>query len=176
MKKLIALAAVAGITTSGAVMAAVDGDVGADSTGSVDITLVIPPLVQIVIGGDVDLGTYDAASPGDITQTASACVRTNGVATYDITATSTLGGGTALQMTDGTNFIPYSLSWDGVALAHATLNDNGGAGFARDNAGPGFSACTPVADRISVTATDADMVAADAGSYTDTVELLVAPH
>jgi hypothetical protein len=174
-KKLLAMAVAAGVGFSGALMAATNGDVGATSQGTVDITLTIPPLIQILVGGDVNLGTFDPAV-GDITATAAACVRTNGALTYDITATST-SGGTGFQLGDAAgNYIDYSLSWDGAALTDGTLSDNGGAGFSRDNTGSGFGACTPAADRISVTVLEADMLAAEAGDYIDTVELLVQPH
>jgi hypothetical protein len=175
-KTLMAMSVASVMGLSGLAMAATNGDVGATSEGTVDITLTIPPLIQIIVDGDVDLGTFDPVTDTDRTATAAACVRTNGTPTYDITASST-SGGTGFQLADGSsNFIDYTFSWDGVELAEGALNDNAGAGFARDNMGPGFSACTAAAGRISVTVLEADMLAAEAGVFTDTVELLVAPH
>jgi hypothetical protein len=174
-KTLMAMSVASVMGLSGLAMAAANGDVGATSEGTVDITLTIPPLIQIIVDGDVDLGTFDPETDTDRTATAAACVRTNGTPTYDITASST-SGGTGFQLTDGTNFIDYTFSWDAVELTEGALNDNSGTGFNRDNSGPGFGTCTPEPDRISVTVLEADMLAAEAGVFTDTVELLVAPH
>ncbi|MFN3714229.1 MAG: acid shock protein [Alcanivoracaceae bacterium] len=173
-KKLLAMAVAAGMGLSGAAWAANDGDVGTTSTGDVDVTLVIPQLIQIIVDDDIDLGTYDPDSTDPNDGSAAACVRTNGSATYYITATSANPSGTTFRMTDGSsNFIEYSFTWATVALSSGQLNDNGGAGFARDNGGPGFGACTPVAGLMAAEVSVAQMESAEAGDYEDTVTLTV---
>lgn len=176
-KKLLAMAVAAGMGMTGAAWAATDGTVGATSSGTVDVLLVIPSLIQVVVEGDVDLGTFDPTAAADETGAIGACVRTNGATTYDITATSANDNAGVFRMSDGgTNFIEYTFNWDGVTLTSGTLNDNGGTGFARDNVGPGFSTCTAAGNnKIDVVVPEANMLGAEAGSYQDTVTLLVAP-
>ncbi len=177
-KKLLAMAVAASMGMTGAAWAATaDGDVGATSEGSVDILLEIPSLIQILVEADLDLGIYDPTAAADETGSTGACVRTNGAGTYDITATSANPDAGAFRMADGAgNFIAYTFNWAGVALASGTLNDNAGAGFARDNGGPGFGTCDPAGNgKIGVVVADADMLAAEAGNYLDTVTLLVSP-
>ena len=176
-KKLLAMAVAAGMGMTGAAWAASDGTVGATSSGTVDVLLVIPSLIQVVVEGDVDLGTFDPTAAADETGAIGACVRTNGATTYDITATSANDNAGAFRMSDGgTNFIEYTFNWDGVPLTSGTLNNNGGTGFARDNVGPGFSTCTAAGNgKIDVVVPEANMLGAEVGSYQDTVTLLVAP-
>lgn len=176
-KKLLAMAVAAGMSMTGAAWAATDGTVGATSSGSVDVLLVIPSLIQVVVEGNVDLGIFDPAAAADETGATGACVRTNGATTYDITATSANDAAGVFRMSDGgTNFIAYTFNWGGVALTSGVLNDNGGAGFNRDNAGPGFTTCTATGNgKIDVVVPEANMLGAEAGSYQDTVTLLVAP-
>lgn len=180
-KKLLAMAVAAGMSLSGgAVAATADGDVGLTSQGSVDVLLVIPSLIQVLVEADLDLGTFDPTAAADETGSTGACVRTNGATTYDITATSANASGGVFRMADaggtGTNFIEYTFNWGGVALASGTLNDNGGAGFNRDNVGPGFSTCDPTGNaKIDVVVPEANMLGAEAGNYLDTVTLLVSP-
>jgi spore coat protein U-like protein len=150
-KKLLAMAVAAGMGMTGAAWAATDGTVGATSSGSVDVLLVIPSLIQVVVEGNVDLGTFDPAAAADETGAIGACVRTNGATTYDITATSANDNAGVFRMSDG-------------------------AGFNRDNVGPGFSTCTATGNgKIDVVVPEANMLGAEAGSYQDTVTLLVAP-
>ncbi|MCK5873759.1 MAG: hypothetical protein KAG82_03625 [Alcanivoracaceae bacterium] len=177
-KKLLAMAVAASMGMTGAAWAATaDGDVGATSEGSVDILLEIPSLIQVLVEGDLDLGIFDPLALADETGAIGACVRTNGATTYDITATSANDNAGAFRMADGAgNFIEYTFNWAGVALTSATLNDNAGAGFARDNVGPGFSTCTAAGNsKIDVVVPEANMLAAEAGNYLDTVTLLVSP-
>jgi len=163
---------------TGVAWAATDGTVGATSEGSVDILLEIPSLIQVLVEGNIDLGIFDPLAAADETGATGACVRTNGATTYDITATSANDAAGVFRMSDGgTNFIEYTFNWDGVTLASGTLNDNATAGFARDNVGPGFSVCDPTGNaKIDVVVTEADMLDAEAGTYQDTVTLLVAPN
>ncbi len=177
-KKLLAMATAASLGISGVAWSANDGTVGATSSGDVDILLVIPSLIQVLVEGNIDLGTFDPTAGVNETGSTGACVRTNGATTYDITATSANDNAGAFRMSDGSgNFIEYTFNWAGGAMTSAVLNDNGGVGFARDNAGPGFSACTPTGNgRIDVDVPEANMLAAEAGNYLDTVTLLVAPH
>lgn len=176
-KKLLAMAVAAGMGMTGVVWAATDGTVGATSEGSVDVLLVIPPLLQILVEGNVDLGIFDPAAAVDETGSIGACVRTNGTANYTITATSANDNAGTFRMGDGaTNFISYNFSWGGVALTSGALNNNGAVGFARDNVGPGFTTCTAAGNgKISVVVPEANMLGAEAGNYLDTVTLLVAP-
>lgn len=178
-KKLIALAVAAGVGVSGVAVAATNGTIGATSTGTALVQVIIPSLIRISVATDVLFGTYGtdfAIGAGAVNQTGDACVSSN-AGTYTITASSANPDGVGafrMKNTLNADLVPYTVSWAGVALTENTSNNNGGAGFARDNLGPGLDACVPVA-KISAGINTADLETVTAGTYEDTLTLVVAP-
>lgn len=173
MKKTLIAAAIAaaGLAASNSTLAATQGTVGATSEGDLDIFLVIPDLIRINQLADIDFGTYTGDGV-DLSDTSDACVRTNGAATYEVTATSNAGS-FDLQPADAgtTTTIAYAVEWGGNALTYnASL-----AAQAADDTSLGGD-CTGAADKISVSITGADMDAAQADSYSDTLVLTVSPE
>ena len=158
----IALAA-----ASGSVSAVTQGTVGGDSTGNVNVQVVVPSLIRITDLADIDLGSYTGDGL-DMTGASPACVRRNSAGNYGIVATSTNGSFALSGAVAGT--VPYSVSWGGSAL---TYNTSLGAQVADSGT---LGACTPVAGKLSVTVTGASLDAAEPDTYTDTLILTVTPE
>lgn len=170
-----ALAVAAVITfAAGSAFAATQGTLGATSTGSLDITLTIDPLVQISALDDIALGTYTGG--GNMTGADDLCVYSNNGG-YDITATGN-GAGNAFELIGAGANIPYTVEWattagagtgtaltTGVTLASQTGTFTGGPNCGGvDNA------------QVIVTVDSADLAAAPADAYTGVLTLLVAPQ
>ena len=170
----IALASALAGAAAGA-LAASDGSLGADSTGTLGLSLDIADRVQITGLSDIALGTYSGS--GDLTGSASFCVYRNGTGLYDLKASSANEDGVVFRAIGGGEFIPYAVkvdadtdASDGVAVdsgtaetglqGHATATDCGGS----DNAA------------VQVSFAEADLQAASTSAYADTITLLVTPH
>jgi hypothetical protein len=166
--KIVNLVVAAGLMASGSAFAASQGTVGLTSQGESVITIVIPDLIRIDGLADIDLGSYDGDGL-DRTGSSPACVRTNGASTYGIVVTSA-NGAFQLDPTGGASTnIPYSLTWGGAAV---TYNTNLASQSADSTT---LLNCAPVADQLEVTVTGANLDAAEADSYEDTVILTVTP-
>lgn len=168
-KKLMALAVAAGVGFAG-LASADDGLVGvgltAQSVGTLGVQVEIPDRIQILLPeAELDFGVY-VEDPGfQTTLSTDACVRSS-TPTYSLEITSTNN----FALTSATDSIAYEVSWGASNLTSQT-------GLARDNAA-GFGACDPTtvgAGRVSVALTG-DLDLADAGVYTDTISLTVAPE
>lgn len=153
------------------VFAATDGTLGATSQGTVNISLTIPQLVRISGLSDIALGTVTSAPA---TGNTTACIYSNSAGNYSITAT---GSGTAgaFTVTDGTNNISYSSTWDdGVAGATAltagtALTGRQGASTTSVTCGGGSNST------FAITFSEADIAAAPQGNYTGVATLLISP-
>lgn len=157
---------------SGVALAATDGVVGPTSTGTVDISLDVNDLVRISNLTDINLGVFAGV---DAVGTSPACVYRNGTGNYNLTAS---GDGTAgaFTLTDGTNTVPYSVSYDdgsgaAPATSGAVLGGLTGADPASDTCGTTGNNGT-----IEVTVAAADAAGLPAATYAGTLTLLVAPE
>jgi len=161
---------VAAITMSGSAMAATQGNLGPDSTGTSDVTIIKEDAVQISNVDDLDLGTMNLAS-ADITATDEVCVF-NTTATYSVTVSSSNG---VFELRDGAEAIPYAVSWADDDLVPAGVV-YGVAETAQlgDNLDPTCGAGTNAS--FGITITQADFNNAAAGTYTDTLTLLINPE
>lgn len=168
-KKLMALAVAAGMGFAG-LASADDGLVGvgaaAQSVGTLGVQVEIPDRIQILLPEtSLDFGVYVEDLDFLTTLSADACVRSS-TPTYSLEITSTNN----FALTSATDSIDYEVSWGASNLTSQT-------GLARDNTA-GFGACDPAVDgvgRVSVALTG-DLDLADAGVYTDTISLTVAPE
>ncbi len=179
MKNKILIAAIAALGTfSAGIFAASDGDVGTTSTGTTDITLVVPDLVRISDLSDIDLGTYSGM--GTETGNTDACIFRNGAGTYTVTATTDKGdfrisrgaGGTAAEDID---FDAYWNDESGTtgraALTYNTaLTTQSGANTAAIDCGGGTNA------NFSVEIAAADMQTKNPATYEATVTIVIAPE
>ncbi len=169
-KTVLLAAAAAGLGSTA--LAATDGAVGFNSTGTVDITLNVNDEVRISNLADINLGVFGGA---DAVGSTDACVYRNGTGAYRITASGS-GAAGAFTLTDGTNTVGYSVNYDdgtgALAMASATPM------IGRTGADPSSATCATTGNNATVTTTvaAADGAALPAGTYTGTLTLLVAPE
>lgn len=145
--------------------ATTDGQIGATSTGSTTITVIIPSRVRVMGFNDITLGTF---SGGALTGSSPACVSRNGPGSYSVTMTSA-NGSFALKSTTQAATIPYTVAWADNTIAY----DKPVGPFPGDNAS--LAACAPVSDRLTVTVPPAHMDVAQPGAYADTLRIMVTP-
>lgn len=162
--------------------AATQGTVGATSTGSVDLNILVPGLVLVNNLDDMFL-TYTPGG-GDVQATETFCVWSTPGLTYDITfdASNPAVGTDFTAVSGSTDSVVYGVEFDdwtvGTSWVPVTDNvtlDNGTLGyFAANNTTPG---CTTDNAALRVTAEElGNLDAAPAGVYTDTITLIVAPN
>ncbi len=166
------LLGVASAALSVTALAATDGAVGFNSTGTIDITLTVNDEVRISNLTDINLGVFAGA---DAIGSSNACVYRNGTGAYQITASGD-GAGGAFTLTDGTNSVAYSIDYDDGTGAQPMTT--GITVLGRSGADPASSTCATTGDNATVTATVAAVDAATlpAGTYAGTLTLLVAPE
>jgi hypothetical protein len=170
--KALAVAAVA-MFAAGHAFAAGQGTLGATSTGSLDITLTIDPLVQISALNDIALGTYTGG--GNMTGADDLCVYSNNGG-YDITATGN-GSGQAFELIGTTENVPYTVEWatsagagTGTALTTGVTLAGQGGTFTTPDCGGADNA------QVIVTVDSNDLGSAPADNYIGVLTLLVAPQ
>jgi len=154
-------------------MAATDGSLGSTSTGDTDVTITIGDVVQVTVQQDVGL-TYTPGSPS--TGATGVCVYRNSNANVNVTLTSANpDGSNNFRMSDGgTSFITYAVDLTGsttnvIGAVSGTANTITDENNTSTNCGGAFS------HSVGVTATAANLDAAPAGSYTDTITILAEP-
>ncbi len=169
--KLFRIALIASLTAmSGTAMAATEGTLGATSTGTSIINIAKGNAVQITNLDDINLGAQ-----GNLTATATqsddVCVFSS-TGGYNITLTSANG---AFELADinTTTSIPYSVDW--IAGTTTTAGYNTAiTGLTGDSSAVDCDGSTNATFSVSVTAPDFN--AADPGTYTDTLTMLVQPE
>ncbi len=162
----IALASL--LAAAGTTYGATQGSLGAESTGSLDVTVTIEERVQISGLNDIALGTYSGA--GDLSGSDDFCVYRNGTGFYTLEVGSqnpaTSG---AFRLTNGTAFIPYSVSVNGTSLLHGE-NVEGTGHASSVTCGSSTNAS------LAVEVLASDLQAAPSGAYADTITLVVSPR
>jgi hypothetical protein len=169
---------------AGEAHAAVQGSLGATSTGSVDILVKKPARVRISNLQDLTVNQW-VDGDGPVQLTNDVCVystRPNGG--YKITAHGD-GTGNAFTIKDAANDImPYTVAWNSAGVG--ALSNTGAAlttgtqSAALTHAATDSSTCagaTPGATaRLIVNIAEASMVAATDGDYAGTLTMLVTPN
>ena len=157
--------------------AATQGSFGSTSTGSVGISATVPGRVQLSGLTDMAFGTVNPASAASKAEDVCVWSNTSGRG-YTVTATGS-GASNAFTLTDGTNTIPYSVSWSdtagqssGTALSTASAL----SGLVSAAVNPTCSSGPAASASLIVDMTAASLQAASAGSYTGTLTLVVAPE
>jgi hypothetical protein len=178
--KTAALVAIVLTGGSSLAFAASQGSVGTTSTGSIDISLTIPKLVRIFGLNDIALGSYTGT--GTMTGNDTFCVHSNVTSgTYKVKATSANGTGTDFRVKSGSNYIVYDVTFDddtteagSTGLDHDT--ESAGPYSATKYANVGTATCAGSENAGAwVTFQETALQEAEAGSYTDTLTLLVTP-
>lgn len=188
--KILAVAvAAAGVAFSGASMAATNpatvsvGAPGTTVTSQGDLTVSVNIPHRIMISGlqNINLDDTPAGTPvyygtgAGVSGSSPACVYRNGSsATYALKATSANASAGAFRMASTAatpEFITYSVQWAGVAsnLVEGASN----TGLTPDSRTSTTCGGSPVAAKVTVSATDAALGAVNPGYYSDTLTLLV---
>ncbi len=168
------IALVASITAAGSALAASDGSLGDDSTGTTDISLTIVDKVQISNMKDIAIGTYGGT--GDLTPSTSFCVYRNGGDDYKLTLSADTG---AFQLDSATalSSIPFTVkvdddldASDGEATTYNTETSVALSGAATTNCGGSDNAS------MQLTFAEANLQAAPtANDYQATMTVFVEP-
>ena len=153
----------------------VQGPLGATSLGSFDIDVTVAD--QIQINGLADItGAYVPGS--DFTGTSPACVfRNGGSGDFEVTMSSDNGLVTGEFRLNGPGgFVDYTVEYDdgasgNITMAHATLDNTNFT-----NANNVLNCASGPIGAISITVPNANLGAVGAGSYQDTLTILVAPR
>jgi hypothetical protein len=171
--KILSTLVIALCMTAGVAIAA-DGSVGATSTGTTDLNITVPEFVEVtdILDPLVDV-TYGGS--GAVTANDDVCVWTNDSATsYKVTATGD-GAGSAFTITDGSDTIAYTVSWNDVTgtvgAASLTATTQSGVQTGASNTYP----CPANNANISVSFAENDVLSVQAGAYSGTLTLVLAP-
>ncbi|MEX1032640.1 MAG: hypothetical protein WDZ30_04720 [Cellvibrionaceae bacterium] len=160
------------LVCSPVVFGANDGTLGSTSTGDTDVSVTIGDLVQVLVEGDISL-TYTPGS--NSTGTAGLCIYRNGSSSVDLTLSSANQDAGAFQMISGTDLLPYAVALSGDdtvgSIASGTGNTLTGANTTSSNCGGAGN----FGHDIDVTVQGTDLDAAPAGTYVDTITILVEP-
>ncbi|WP_115711825.1 hypothetical protein [Legionella sainthelensi] len=160
------------------VFAATQGTLGSTSTGTVNVSITIPALVQITGLSDITLGS---TSSFPATGNTTACIYSN-VATplgsYYVTATSQNTSGTDFRVKDsGTDYIVYSAFWNNTSAAAQTTALTSGTKTAQQTGGSAVSlTCGGSSNaNFNISFSASQVQGAPAATYTDVVTLLITP-
>lgn len=173
MKNLIALLT---MTLTFTAFAAQDGDVGSTSRGTMGVSINKGDEVRISNLRDVDFGEQTSA-PSE--RSIEVCVYST-TGKYDITASSASGDGDDFRMANNNNteFIEYDLQWAHNTSANSGQDlDNGETSNQMTQADRNDSDCDDDTNaRLFVEVDEDSFNDATAGSYTDTLTLVVSPR
>lgn len=177
-RQVAASLALALTLTSVGAQAANQGNLGATSQGSIDISASVANRARITGLSDVAFVNQDPATPASSAQ--NVCVWSNtSTRAYTITATGS-GTGSAFALANGAATVPYSVEWNassgqttGTALTAGTASGTLVSTATQQTCTSGPSSSASLIVRIS--ATDLETMPA-ATSYTGTLTLLVTPQ
>ena len=169
--RILLVSAATALTASGVAQAASDGLLDGDSTGTSDVSIIKTATVQVSGLADIDLGTQGSLS-ADAVESDGVCVFSSSAA-YQVTLS---GGGVGFELDDGSgNTIPYAVTWaaNGGAAASVTSGTaiTGLVGNATDVTCASSDNAT-----FEITVAQGDFNGAAAGTYSDTLTMLVEPE
>jgi spore coat protein U-like protein len=172
--RLLAVAAfVVGIGAPLAI-AATQGNVGSTSTGTVDVKADKQPAVRISGLNDIQFAA-SAVTPAP--QSDPVCVFSN-PGQYLVRASGANANGATFRLKDGgANYIAYGVRWHNAATGGSSVDLSSGVTSAgvsgADQASVSCGGNNTA--RIEIILDDTTYIAAPAGSYSDTLTLLVSP-
>ncbi|MGB5247557.1 MAG: hypothetical protein WBM54_04850 [Woeseia sp.] len=158
---------------SGVALAATQGTVGPNSTGTLDITLGVSDAVRISNLADINLGAFAGV---DAVGTSVACVFRNGTGNYQLTATGS-GPLGEFRLANGTDTVDYSVRYnDANTGAQAVTSGTLLSGLT--GADPVSSTCATTGNNatVEVTVAATDAAGLPAATYAGTLTLVVAPE
>lgn len=158
------------------VFAATDGSAGATSTGTSDISVTTVENIKITDVADMTtVNPYVAGTGYDSDD--DVCIWTNDPDGQYVVQADGDGAGSAFTITDGTDTIAYTVKWSdttttgGNQLALTATVENATV----QNNASGTYPCPANNANFRVEMTDANILSAQAGTYTGTLTLIVSP-
>ena len=165
----------AGVATS---MAANQGVTGPTSSGDLVVSLIVDNKLKVSNLDDTSLGTFNGAN---LTATEDICVFYNQTAPYQITFDSNDNPGT-FELSDGVNNIAYSMTYDdgvnGAAAVVAGTPITARNSQGNDTATGADDDCVTLGldnGQIAFTALATDITGNPNGTYSETLDITVAP-
>ncbi len=175
---LMSLAAV----TAFKVSAAVNGTLGNNSTGSLDITFALGVAGIIVDLRDFNLGNWSGS--GELRDNDDLCIGTTGTSQYIIRADGQ-GSGNNFVLSNGSNQIPYRVFWNDTTGTSGNFELTSGVQSANltnppntfVSIGGGAYICTGARDaNVEVLVEESALQAAEAGAYSGILTLTMVPQ
>jgi len=170
--RIVAVAAAilaAGATVPSA-QAAGNGSLGASTAGTIDLNIVVPNLVQISMLNDVNLGAW---SGSNMTAFEQFCTFSS-TRSYRVTASSAHGVGNRFYMENAGTTLRYVVRWyDSNNFSRNLRNNQASATFSSNATAVDCGGITNSRVRIRVRNNWA--AATPAGTYTDTLTLVIEP-
>jgi len=159
---------------AGIALAASDGVLGLNSTGTTDISITKGDQAMITGMADIALAAWTTSDPAPA-GTATACVYTT-TGLYQVTTSSLNAAGVDYRLFDGgTDYVVYTVEWnDGVAGLQAMTQGTAMVGQVGDAAQQNCGGATPAT--VSVDITVGEINGAPVGVYTDTLTVVIAPE
>jgi hypothetical protein len=130
-------------------------------------------VVRISNMNDFSFGSWTGV--GDLVQSDSICIHDSSTANtnrYTIRATGS-GGGGAFSLNSGPNTLAYAVAWQGSQGGIVNLTSGTNTNFRRASTSTTCGGGTNATLRITIT--EANMLAATAGSYSGTLTILLQP-
>ncbi len=169
--RALATAAMIAALSSGSALAASDGFLGLNSTGTSLLSITKGDQAQITGMADIAMPAWTAGSPAPAGST-SACVYTT-TGAYQVTTSSANTTGTNYRLFDGAlDYIVYTVQWNDGSGAVAMT----GSTVLTTQTGSTILGCGGTNATIAVGITTPVMVAAPVGVYADTLTVLIAPE
>jgi len=156
-------------------LATSDGELGATSEGSADMTLEIARLVRLSNMADVAFGQYSGS--GDLSADRDVCVWTNDAdATYVVTATGD-GEDSAFTVSAAAELLAYTVYWNDTASTdNNILLTANQVSAAMGNANTSSHSCGGVDNaNFQVIINQTSLLASRPGTYTGVLTFVVAP-
>lgn len=146
------------------------GGTGAETrSANLTVRLIIQPLMKITQINDIIFSSWDQINP--LIGSDTFCVFRNGAGDYTVNARGS-GAGFAFTLNSGASLLPYTLTWNGVAMtANVTSGPKTGAWTVGTTCNGGANNNVTLALTISAPA----LAAATQAIYTGTVTLILSP-
>jgi hypothetical protein len=152
---------------------ATDGTLGLTSVGTTQVSIIKGDVALITGLSDIVMPPWSTGDPAPA-GAANSCVFTS-TGNYQVTASSANTTGTDFRMTDGFNFIVYTVQWnDGISGLTGVTGGTALVGRVGDGASQNCGGALPATVQVGVTV--GEMNAAPTGNYLDTLTLLIAPE
>ncbi|MEJ2451608.1 MAG: hypothetical protein P8047_13200 [Gammaproteobacteria bacterium] len=174
LKQISQIGLMASLMGVAAFAQAANGTAGTTSTGTMNLSVIVPKIVVIKNVTSPAAVTFNGSTAVNLSS--SLCVGTNATG-YTITATSTnAAAGAPFILSDGTNTVAYNVAW--ATSAGATTGTAFGSSGATQSyaTGPVSNiACAANNATAVITVPAANLQTAPASTYSDTLSLTVAP-